>query len=83
MKLNKKRIWFPAKKYGWGWGLPNVWQGWLVILVYILLVLTACIYLLNSAYFGLWILAISVLTLTLIIICFFKGEKPRWRWGTD
>lgn len=23
-----KNIWFPAKKFGWGWGLPKVWQGW-------------------------------------------------------
>lgn len=22
--------WFPAKRYGWGWGFPIAWQGWLV-----------------------------------------------------
>ncbi|WP_269146578.1 hypothetical protein [Xanthomonas oryzae] len=27
---DKKDYWFPAKTYGWGWGLPTVWQGWLV-----------------------------------------------------
>jgi hypothetical protein len=20
-------FWFPAKRYGWGWGLPVKWQG--------------------------------------------------------
>ncbi len=25
-------IWFPAKKYGYGWGMPVVWQGWVVLL---------------------------------------------------
>ena len=24
--------WFPAKSYGFGWGLPITWQGWLVFL---------------------------------------------------
>ena len=27
---DKKQYWFAAKTYGWGWGLPTVWQGWLV-----------------------------------------------------
>jgi hypothetical protein len=22
------RYWFPAKRYGWGWGIPSTWQGW-------------------------------------------------------
>jgi hypothetical protein len=24
------RYWFAAKRYGYGWGLPLTWQGWLV-----------------------------------------------------
>jgi hypothetical protein len=27
------RYWFPAKTYGWGWGLPSTWEGWLVLVV--------------------------------------------------
>ena len=23
-----KKYWFPAKRYGWGWGIPITWQGW-------------------------------------------------------
>jgi hypothetical protein len=30
--------WFPAKRYGWGWGLPITWQGWLVFAAFIGLV---------------------------------------------
>ncbi len=26
-----KQIWFPAKKFGWGWGQPKVWQGWVAL----------------------------------------------------
>jgi hypothetical protein len=25
------KLWFPAKRYGWGWGFPTVWQGWAVL----------------------------------------------------
>ena len=34
------QYWFPAKTYGWGWGLPITWQGWLVFLA--ALALFAC-----------------------------------------
>jgi hypothetical protein len=27
----ESRYWFPAKHYGWGWGPPRTWQGWLVL----------------------------------------------------
>jgi hypothetical protein len=32
-----KNYWFPVKTYGWGWGCPNCWQGWVVILAYVVL----------------------------------------------
>ena len=30
--------WFPAKRYGWGWGVPNTWQGWVVVAVFAALI---------------------------------------------
>src|SRR6266702_3273794 len=27
------KYWFPAKRYGYGWGIPTTWQGWLVLAV--------------------------------------------------
>ena len=32
---------------------------------------------------GLYVAYSLVLVLVLIIICYLKGEKPRWRWGKD
>jgi hypothetical protein len=29
--------WFPAKRYGWGWGFPITWQGWLVFAAFFVL----------------------------------------------
>ncbi len=27
---DRPAFWFPVKRYGWGWGLPVRWQGWVV-----------------------------------------------------
>jgi hypothetical protein len=32
-----RKVWFPAKTYGYGWGLPCCRQGWLVVLGYVTL----------------------------------------------
>ena len=29
-KHDNPPYWFPAKRYGYGWGLPHTWQGWIV-----------------------------------------------------
>jgi len=26
-----KDFWFPAKRFGWGWGPPTKWRGWAVL----------------------------------------------------
>jgi len=81
MQPNEKEFWFPAKKYGWGWGVPNCWQGWLVLTVY-LVSLCAGTFLI-SKHTELFLAYTAVLSIVLIVICYFKGEKPRWRWGKD
>ena len=83
MKTNEKQIWFPAKKYGWGWGPPCAWQGWVAMAVFVVLIGTAGVLLLPGRHFGLWIAAITVLVAALIVTCLVKGERPRWRWGKD
>jgi uncharacterized membrane protein YhaH (DUF805 family) len=82
MKEEKKEIWFPAKKYGFGWGLPIAWQGWVVLLVYVLLIITGSVMLSNSSKNIIWLLPfILILTILFIFICWKKGEKAEWRWG--
>ena len=82
MEEDKKKIWFPGKKYGFGWGLPVTWQGWVVFLAYMLLVIVGSLafknYHLSRAMFSLYII---MLTIILILICWKKGEKAAWRWG--
>lgn len=75
------KYWFRAKRYGWGWGLPCAWQGWAVLLTYLLLVFGAIPLIQVSRGSVAYIAFVGVLTLVLIAICWIKGPPPRWRWG--
>jgi lipoprotein signal peptidase len=75
------KYWFPAKRYGWGWGLPSAWQGWVVFITYLVLVLGGIPFVQVSKGSALYTAYVSVLTVALVAICWLKGEPPRWRWG--
>ena len=79
MPLPKEKAWFPAKTYGWGWGFPSRWQGWLVMLGFIVALVVGS----PLAKKGPWIYAAYSIVLggVLIAIAYWKGEKPRWSWG--
>jgi hypothetical protein len=80
---SKLKYWFPAKRYGWGWGLPNCWQGWLVIVIYLLGIAAAGIFLAATNQMVAFLLAVGLLTAGLIVVCYLKGEPTRWRWGDE
>ena len=82
---DRHEIWFPAKRYGWGWGFPVAWQGWLVLAGYALLAIGGAGLLLGNPVttesrtaYAVYML---LLTLALVAVCWIKGEKPKWRWG--
>jgi hypothetical protein len=77
----EKKIWFPAKKFGWGWGPPVCWQGWVVLLVYIALLVAAPWLVSPHKTLSGYIAYVTGISAVLIYICWRKGEKPRWRWG--
>jgi lipoprotein signal peptidase len=39
----ERAYWFRAKRYGWGWGLPTTWQGWMVLVAFVVLLVIASI----------------------------------------
>jgi hypothetical protein len=83
MEPNEKKIWFPAKRYGWGWGPPVCWQGWVVMLVWVALFAAGGIILRPDRHPVLFVTYTVVLVIIMGIICYLKGEKPRWRSGKD
>jgi hypothetical protein len=73
--------WFPAKRYGWGWGLPSVWQGWVVLITYLTLVLAGVPFVHASSGSFVYAIYVVVLTLALVVTCWLTGELRRWSWG--
>ena len=82
MEENEKEIWFPAKKYGFGWGLPIKWQGWLAVLIYSMLIGAGIVFIDYSENQVWFYIYCSILTAILILVCWKKGEKAKWRWGS-
>lgn len=84
IKNNHEGYWFKAKLYGWGW-VPATWQGWLIMIFYVAIVLVLSFNIENNAsdqdaLFG-FVIPLLTATILFIVIAYKKGEKPTWRWG--
>lgn len=83
-KDNPKGYWFKARLYGWGW-MPVTWQGWAVVGAYLVAVLALALTIDESSppreVAFTFLLPLAILTTLLLVICYKKGEWPRWQWG--
>ena len=79
----EQKYWFPAKRYGYGWGIPVTWQGWLVLVTYVVLATVGTFFFPPQKGLLPYLACITILTAAFIGVCWFKGETPRWRWGED
>jgi len=73
--------WFPAKRYGWGWGPPVTWQGWAVVAAWLTALAAGVIFLRLRHHWLWWLMYIVGLTILMTLICYLKGEPLKWRWG--
>jgi hypothetical protein len=73
----EKRYWFPAKRYGWGWGFPITWQGWIVLAIYGISLLCGTHLLHPHRNSGLFIFYVAMCSALFIFVCWMKGEPPR------
>ncbi len=81
MPLPKNEAWFPTKTYGYGWGVPKKWQGWVVMAIFTGALFAGTLLIrYHPLYFIGYVAGLSAL---LFAICMWKGEAPRWRWGSD
>ncbi len=83
-KDNPRHYWFKRKLYGWGW-TPVTWQGWLVTLFYIGIVLALSLTIDDASpsreIAFMFVLPFVVLTAAFLRIAYKTGEKPKWQWG--
>jgi hypothetical protein len=76
----RPHYWFHAKRYGWGWGLPAPWQGWVILAVWLGVLLLISIWVAPRS-LALSYVFLAALSVGLIAVCHAKGEPPRWHWG--
>jgi hypothetical protein len=72
-------FWFPAKRRGWGWAPPTVWQGWAVLIAFFAAVLAGVAWVLPRGGPGGFLAYSGFLCVLLLAVCWFKGEPPRWK----
>jgi len=75
------KYWFPAKRFGWGWGPPVTWQGWVVLAVFTSLILAGALVIRPHVRTVFYLAYMALMCAALIAVCWLKGEPPRWRWG--
>ena len=81
LKDNPNGYWFKAKLYGWGW-VPVKWQGWLVVAIGVA-ILVAGIYVGDTDDApGAALLGFLLMLALIFTFGYWKGEKPRWQWGS-
>jgi hypothetical protein len=80
MSKESQRLWFPAKKYD-GDGAFHARQGWVGMLVYLVLVGTAGFVIRPASNIKVYLTVVFGLTFLLCLVCWWKGEKPAWSWG--
>jgi len=80
--MSDRPEWFAPKRYGYGASLPIAWQGWLLLLGYIVLLVLASRWL-RPPSVEFWSVVVTLtLIFTLIAKATTRGEW-RWRWGED
>ena len=74
--------WFAPKRFGYGSGLPISWQGWLVTVLFLILVVGAAILFSDRPIIFFGVLIPAMLALIIITARTTRGGW-RWRWGED
>lgn len=79
------KLWFKRKLYGWGW-TPSSWEGWSVLGVYLGVIVSIFKDIDKNSHSGSdtlinFVTPLIISTFILILICYSKGEKPKWQWG--
>lgn len=81
MTMTQKKYWFPAKRYGIGWGAPRTWQGWVVIILHLSIIAASSVTLAKTGNVAPFLGVVFVSTAALVAVCWWKGEEISWRWG--
>ncbi len=74
--------WFRVKRYGVGVGLPCSWEGWLVTVAFLAIMIAGGV--LAGEHAGLRIVTILIAVAVFGVVARLKSDAPwKWRWGQD
>lgn len=80
----ENKLWFKAKKYGFGW-YPVSYEGWTLLLVYVLAIVSFALHINKYSTVDAVMLNFAVpflvLTSFLLAICYAHGECAYWNWN--
>jgi len=73
--------WFRVKRYGFGAGLPCSWEGWALLIGFLVIVVSSAIVLVGrNPMLHLGVVLAS--TAILVVVSWRKSDGPwKWRWG--
>lgn len=81
-----EKAWFRKRKYGYGWGLPQTWQGWVIFLLYIAFIpydfvsIDSTSHSVSDTLIN-FIPNMFLATVIFIAIAFITSGKPEWHFG--
>lgn len=81
MNTPSKQYWFPAKRHGWGWGAPATWQGWAVLVSFLVAIGVIVWRVPQRTEPGLFWGLVLAASAVFAVIVWLKGEPPGWHWG--
>lgn len=78
--------WFKKRTFGYGWGTPNTWQGWVVLISYLGYIYFEFQILDKNSHSASdtirpYLIRVIIATIILFAICYKTSGKPEWRWG--
>ena len=79
MNGERNKSWFPARRYGIGWGFPNCWQGRVVLAAWLLLVVGGAILLRPDRHPIAYVVYDLLVSAILMVVIIAKGERLSWR----
>jgi hypothetical protein len=81
--MKDRPIWFAPKSHGYGTGLPIAWQGWVLFIGFLLIVILGGMFLAERSVLAYLSLVIP-LTIAFVLIARNTTRGGwRWRWGDD
>jgi hypothetical protein len=73
------QYWFPVKRYGWGWGLPVRWQGWVALALYFGSIYAGVRYFRPRDSVAGFLVWLAIATIVFVAVVAWKGGRPRAR----